>query len=73
MDKIKVYQKIYQFPDFTRNFMDLEGVEKIPEIHKADFRWIFIWKMKNYSQFERGKVKDMILKRIIESEQKGKP
>ena len=32
MDKLKVYQKFYQLPEFTRNFMYFKTQDKMQEL-----------------------------------------
>ena len=37
MDKLKVYQKIYQLPDFTRNFMNVQDYLSLKLHLKSNF------------------------------------
>ena len=38
MDKLKVYQKFYQLPEFTRNFMDVKKPSLAREIEYKNAR-----------------------------------
>ena len=37
MDKLKVYQKIYQLPEFTRNFMDVNIFQYLGKLNTYVF------------------------------------